>query len=165
MFRSAKMLVAGLSLATLVFAAPVRAEGDAPKGGDKPAKKEGGPRQGAPGERIMKMLETLNLTDDQKKQIEPIVEKMKTDMKALMDDKAIAQDDKRAKGMEIMKGAMQQVEALLTPEQKETLKKQREAHKGPGGPGGDRKGGKKGGDKGGDKGPDAGDKPAPAPAN
>jgi len=142
------MLVAGLSLATLVFAAPVRAEDAPAKGGDKPAKKEGGQRQG-PAERLQKNLDSLNLTDDQKKKIDPIVTKLKEDMKTLMSDQTIEQKDKRAKAADILKSANTEIEAVLTPEQKEQYEKNMQAEHAKRG-GGEKKGGDKG-DKGANK--------------
>ena len=146
MFRSAKLIVAGLSLTTLVFAGPVRAA-DAPAGGDKPAKKEGGPRQN-PGERLQKELDSLNLTDDQKKKIDPIVEKLKTDLQAIRDDNSIQGKDKMAKVREKVTAARTDIESNLTPEQKDKFEKDMAEQRG---------GGKKGGGDGAKKG---GDKPA-----
>jgi len=143
MFRSAKMLVAGLSLATLVFAAPVRAE-DKPAGGEKPAKKEGGPRAGGPADRLQKQLDALNLTDDQKAKVNPIIEKLKTDAKAVMDGPG-EKKEKGQKVMELAKAAMTDIEAVLTPEQKAQLEKVKEDARAKHGAG--EKGAKKGGDK------------------
>jgi Spy/CpxP family protein refolding chaperone len=145
MFRSAKMLVAGLSLATLVFAAPVRAE-DKPAGGEKPAKKEGAQRMGGPADRLQKQLDALNLTDDQKAKVNPIIEKLKTDAKAVMDGPG-ERKDKAPKLQELAKQAMTDIEAVLTPEQKAQLEKAKEEAKAKRGAAGDKGGAKKGGDK------------------
>jgi len=166
MFGKMKFIVAGLSLASIVMVAPqVRADEAPPE--KKPAKKDGGPREGGPKGDRTKMLQDelakLNLTEDQKKKIDPIIEKLKDDMHKIMADESIKGEDKRTKGMETMKAAMADINAVLTPEQQAQMKKDQDARKAKrdaeGGPrkGPGDKGPKKGGD--GDKGP------PPTPAN
>jgi Spy/CpxP family protein refolding chaperone len=141
MFRNAKLLVAGLSLTTMVFAAPsmVRAD-DAPA--QKPAK-----RDGARGDRTKMMedqLAQLNLTADQKAKIDPIITKLRDDVKKIMDDTTIEQKDKREKVGEAMKTAMTDIKAVLTPDQQAQLEKMQKERRGARG---DRGAKKKGGDK------------------
>lgn len=150
MFSSAKMWVAGLSLATLVIAAPVRAEDAPAKEGDKPAKHEGGAARQAPGERLQKELDSLNLTDDQKKKIDPIVEKLKADLKAIREDNTTQGKEKMPKVRDAVSAAKNDIEAVLTPEQKEKFEKDMTEQRGNRKNGDGPKGAKKGG----------GDKPA-----
>ncbi|CAN5578888.1 hypothetical protein BH10PLA1_BH10PLA1_07520 [soil metagenome] len=162
MFGKTKLFVAGLSLATLVIAAPSARADDAPPAPEKPAKKDGGAKRD-PSKMVDDTLAKLKLTDDQKTKVEPIVAKLNDDMHKLMSDESVKQEDKRAKGREIMMAAWKDIEGVLTPEQQAELKKIRDERKAgrDGAPG-------PGGKKGGDKGPkhEGGDKgPPPAPAN
>jgi len=114
MFGKMKFIVAGLSLASIVMIAPqVRADDAPPE--KKPAKKDGGGPKGDRSKMLTDELAKLNLTDDQKKKIDPIVEKLKDDMHKLMTDDSVQGDDKKKKGMEIMKAAMDEINAVLTP--------------------------------------------------
>ena len=144
MLRSAKMLFAGLSLATLVFAAPVRAE-DAPKAPEKPAKRDGANRP-APGKVLDDALASVNLNDDQKKMIDPIVAKLHDDIKAILADQTVKGPDRRTKVQDVMKTAKTDIESNLTADQKTAFDKYLDEHKPAdrGGKKGD--GAKKGGD-------------------
>jgi len=173
MFGKMKFIVAGLSLASIVMVAPqVRADEAPPE--KKPAKKDGGPREGGPkGDRakmIQDELAKLNLTDDQKKKTDPILEKFKDDSHKIMSDDSIKPEDKRPKMAELFKGLIADINAVLTPEQQAQFKKDQDERKAKrDAEGGPKRGGDKGPKKeGGDKGPkhEGGDKgPPPAPAN
>jgi Spy/CpxP family protein refolding chaperone len=127
MLRSLKFLAA-LSLSALVFAAPVRAEG-APEGTDKPkregdgAKKPGGDkaRPGGPADRLQQLTSQLNLTEEQKKEIDPIILSTRAEVEKIMQDQSIAKEAKRPKIQETVQAGMDQIKAKLTPEQKEKL--------------------------------------------
>ncbi len=146
MFRSTKLFVAGLSLATLVLAAPsfVRADDAPPAPSEKPAQKPAA--RGDRAKMLQDQLDKLNLTDDQKKQIDPIITTLKDSMKTLMEDKTATKEDKMAKGKEAMATAMKDINAVLTPEQQAEFKKMHEGAPKRGGgdagntrkPGGDR---------------------------
>jgi len=59
----------------------------------------------------------LDLTDDQKPKVKPIVEDMLQKMKDLHADTSVAQTDKRAKAKEIRDAATAQLKDILTAEQ------------------------------------------------
>ena len=109
--------------------------------GDKPAGKHQGQRM-SPADHLQKELDQLNLTDDQKKQVDPIMTKLKDDLNTIMSDKTATKEDKRSKAGDLLKAANKDIEAILTPEQKAQLEKDRAAHRGK-----DGKGKKAGGDK------------------
>ncbi|MDB6127136.1 MAG: hypothetical protein JWM35_1032 [Verrucomicrobia bacterium] len=70
----------------------------------------------------MKMLdEKLQLTADQKAQIQAIWDKAGEQAKALRSDETVAHDDRRAKAGELMKATHDQVRAVLTPDQQKTF--------------------------------------------
>lgn len=162
MFGKAKLLMAGLSLATLVIAAPSVHADEAPPAPEKKPAKHDGPPGGPKGDRA-KMIEDelakLNITADQKAKIDPIIEKFRDDVKKLASDESIKPEDKRPKMGELFKGLLTDINAVLTPDQQAALKKDMDARKAAR---------DAGGKKGGDKGPkhEGGDKgPPPAPAN
>jgi Spy/CpxP family protein refolding chaperone len=159
------LALAGLcALPTLVVAedaVPPKPPGgtEAPKrGGDKPAgdkpagDKPEGRRPGGPGgpggrgpeERLKMMTEKLGLTQDQQDKIKAIQEKHAPEFKELMGkgrDNLTEAD--RTKMRELMKTQMEEIAAVLTPEQKEKFKEMRPEGGRPGGPGGDRKPGER----------------------
>jgi periplasmic protein CpxP/Spy len=104
-----------------------------------------GQRGGRPGmrresvdERLARMSERLNLTQEQKEKIRPILQHQVDQWKALRADTSLSEEDRRAKAREIGKSTHEQIEQILTPEQKEKMKEmmqkareRREEHKPP----------------------------------
>lgn len=129
-FAILSLIMAGLCTAPHI----VRAE-DAPA---KPA----GDKEGRPGghmnpeERLKMMTEKLSLTQDQHDKIKAIQEKNAPEFKDLMAKgrENLTEADK-TKMRELMKAQMEEIGAVLTPEQREKMKEMRAA-----GRGGDRKG-------------------------
>jgi len=75
----------------------------------------GGGMRGRPNfEMISKQLE---LTDDQKPLVKPIVEDMQKQASELRKDTSLTQEDRRAKMKEIRDGAAAKLKDILTPEQ------------------------------------------------
>lgn len=114
-----------------------------PGGSGGPGKGHGGPGEHrpppSPEERLKHMKETLNLTDDQAAKILPILQKSQEAMKAIHEDQSMKPEEKHAKAQETMKAGMQEVGAILTPEQQDKWKaemEKRRAGRGPGGPAG-----------------------------
>jgi len=139
---------------------------EAPKpAGDKPGdrpearreRKPGGPGERSPEERLKGMTEKLGLNQDQQDKIKAIQEKNGPQIKELMaKGRDNLTDADKTKFRELMKGQMEEIGAVLTPEQKEKMKEQRGA-----GPGGERKPGERRGKPGEGK---PGDAPKPAEA-
>lgn len=73
--------------------------------------KKGGGRGMNPEARVTQIDEAVKLTADQKTKITAILTKARDDMQAL------AQEERRTKGQEIMQNANKEIRALLTPEQ------------------------------------------------
>jgi protein CpxP len=69
-------------------------------------------------ERLQRMSQRLNLTEDQKGKIRPILENEDKQIKAVRDDTSLSQPDRRAKLREIRQATRQQTNQILTPEQK-----------------------------------------------
>jgi protein CpxP len=95
------------------------------------------PREGHPGrhghggrpnaeQRLAHLSQQLNLTDDQKAKIKPILEDEDARTKALWEDTSTPREDKRAKFMSIHQATMDQVKSLLTDEQQKKLSDMRQ---------------------------------------
>ncbi|MBV9144782.1 MAG: hypothetical protein JO065_02620 [Acidobacteria bacterium] len=82
--------------------------------------RRGGPGM-SPDAQLEHMSQVLNLTDDQKTQIKPILERQSKKMHDLMQDSSVSQEDKRAKFQQIHQDTMDQVRPLLNDDQKKKL--------------------------------------------
>jgi Spy/CpxP family protein refolding chaperone len=91
------------------------------------------------GDRLKMLAEKLQLTDEQKTQIKPIMQKAEQDATALRDDDSLSKEDKRDKMMAIRKTSHDQIRALLTPDQQATYDAMppERGHRGPPPAGGD----------------------------
>jgi protein CpxP len=69
------------------------------------------------GNQVDFLTKKLNLTPDQVTQVKAIDEDTGKQMKALREDTSVAQQDKRAKMMDIHKTSQGKIRALLTPDQ------------------------------------------------
>jgi Spy/CpxP family protein refolding chaperone len=63
------------------------------------------------------MMQNLNLTDDQKTQVQPILEAERQKMRDLRNDSSLSSDDRKAKMKEIRKDTATQLQPILTPDQ------------------------------------------------
>lgn len=117
-----------LPLAGLFLVSSLLHAADAPPSpppGDKPERHE---RREEMRENAKEMAKELNLTADQQIQMEAIHKQTAESMKALHNDASLSEDQKRAKGRELRKTTEDQVQALMTPEQKVKAKALREKH-------------------------------------
>ncbi len=71
--------------------------------------------------RLDHMSKMLSLTDDQKAKIKPILDNSQQEMKQLRSDTSIQPQDRRAKAEQIHKQTMDEVRAVLTPDQQKKL--------------------------------------------
>lgn len=124
-----------LTLPTFSVAADEKPEG----------KRPGGPGgRFSPEERLKRMTDTLGLTQEQQDKIKAIMGKGSDEMKALREKgrENLTEEDK-TKMKEFITKQMEEIGAVLTPEQKEKWKTEM-ANRRPGGPeGGPRRGGEK----------------------
>ena len=114
----------GLVMALLFASASpalVRAQGTQDAGQQQAA-----PAQSAPAK------PDLNLTDDQKAQMKQIHENAKSQIDAVNSDSSLSTGQKQAKIGHIHRETRKQVEAILTPEQRQTMKEWRRSHRGEG---------------------------------
>jgi periplasmic protein CpxP/Spy len=85
---------------------------------------------------LQMLSEKLNLTDDQKAKLKPILQDQMQQMKVVREDSSLSQEQKRAKMKSIHESLHDQINAVLTPEQQAKFKQMRqeqmEKHKGMG---------------------------------
>lgn len=77
-------------------------------------------------DQLQRMSRMLNLTDDQKAKIKPILEEQSSKMHELMQDTSISQEDKRSRFQAIHQDTMSQIKPILTPDQQQKLANMRE---------------------------------------
>jgi protein CpxP len=78
---------------------------------------------------LQKISEALNLTDDQKEKLRPILQEEVDKMKAVRDDTSLTPDQKKAKLREIHEAYRPKVNDVLTPEQQAKWQKMKEEAK------------------------------------
>ncbi len=158
-----------LTVAALALLSNITIAEDKPAGGPAGGKPEGERKRGPGGpggerhfpsaeERLKRMTEHLGLTQEQQDKIKAIFAKTEGELKALHDKGRdnLTEEDK-TKFRDAMKAQFEEIGNVLTPEQKEKMKKAREER---GGGEGHRRGGP--GAKPGEGKPGEGAKPAPA---
>lgn len=75
-----------------------------------------------------KVLKELNLTDQQKAALKPILKESRAQGKAIREDTKLTPEQKRDKVKDLMKATHEKIAGILTPEQKTKLKDLRGAH-------------------------------------
>jgi periplasmic protein CpxP/Spy len=73
-------------------------------------------------DRLRRMSKELNLTDDQKEKLKPILQDEGQQMKTVQSDNSLTTQQRRKKMREIHKTFEPQVQAVLSPEQRDKLK-------------------------------------------
>jgi periplasmic protein CpxP/Spy len=71
--------------------------------------------------KLEKLSSELNLTDDQKTQIKPILQGEYNELKGVNGDSSLSDDQKKSKMAEVHESSKSQISAILTPEQKTKL--------------------------------------------
>ncbi len=84
------------------------------------------PLAGNPGERLQELSAKLNLTEEQKAQIKPILEEQAPKMKAIRDDSSLDRRGKMQKAMEVRSETDSKIRPILTKEQQDILDAERE---------------------------------------
>lgn len=80
-------------------------------------------------ENLQKMATQLNLTDDQKDKIKPLLQEQFQQLKTVHDDTSLSPDQKQAKAKEIHQTYHSQIQAVLTPEQQKKFAAMKEQKK------------------------------------
>jgi Spy/CpxP family protein refolding chaperone len=90
-----------------------------------PTAQQARPARGRVEHQLQKMGKRLNLTDEQKARIRPILQERNRQLKDLRAKSSLPQGEARARATEIRKSARQQIDQILTPEQREKEKAMR----------------------------------------
>jgi len=109
-------LAACLALAGLVLLSPTVRAADGAKADRRAQSKQ----------RAAKVVEELELTQEQKTQLRPILKEQAEKWRELIQDKSGAKADKLAKAKEIWEALLPKLQPILKPEQFEQLKTMRE---------------------------------------
>jgi Spy/CpxP family protein refolding chaperone len=72
-------------------------------------------------ERLQSISAELNLTDDQKEQLKPILQSEFQQLQSVKNDASLTPDQKQAKAKEIHQAAKSQMAPVLTPDQQKKL--------------------------------------------
>jgi len=94
-------------------------------GGAPPTARRARPHGNQVERELQRMSQTLNLTDDQVARIRPILQIRNKQLKDLRANSSLPQGEARTKATAIHKSARQQIDQILTPEQKEKRKAMR----------------------------------------
>jgi Spy/CpxP family protein refolding chaperone len=85
--------------------------------GAPPAPQQTRPARGRAERELQRMSQRLNLTEEQKAKILPILQERNKQLDDLRANSSLPQGEARAKAREIRKSARQQIAQILTPEQ------------------------------------------------
>ena len=108
-------LMLGLFVALIVPRVMAQAQTDQAATGMDPA------TQAKVQARLQQISSDLNLTDDQKTQLKPILQSEYQQLKAVSDDTSLTSDQKQSKAQGIHQQAKSQIATILTPEQQKKL--------------------------------------------
>ena len=120
--RAVWILAGAIGLSGLALAQEAAPQADAPQAPPTRMEHRHGKRGDANG-RLRHLSRELKLTDEQKTKLKPILESEWQEMKPVHDDTALSREQKHEKMKGIHEKYQAQVEAVLTPEQQEKLKK------------------------------------------
>jgi Spy/CpxP family protein refolding chaperone len=88
---------------------------------------QGQPAMGTTAETHLQMLtEKLNLTDEQKAKLKPVLQDQDQQLKAVRDDTSLSQEQKSAKKKAIHESFHEQINSVLTPEQQAKFKQMKQ---------------------------------------
>jgi protein CpxP len=86
--------------------------------------------------RLNWLSQQLNLTDEQKTKLQPILQNAGQQMKSVRENTSLTQDQKRSQMMQIHQSTDSQIESVLTPDQQQKFaqikQQQKERHQGMG---------------------------------
>jgi periplasmic protein CpxP/Spy len=68
-------------------------------------------------QRLQRMTQQLNLTDDQQQKLKPILDNESTQMQTLRSDSSLTQEERMAKMKEIRQSTSEQIKPILTADQ------------------------------------------------
>ena len=114
------------------FSVTTRAQDAGTQQSNPQAKTESGMHQGQRAGQLDWLSKQLNLTDDQKAKLKPILEDQSKQMKTTREDTTLTQDQKRDKMKQIHESTHSRINDILTPDQQNKfaqLKEQQKEHR------------------------------------
>jgi periplasmic protein CpxP/Spy len=127
-----KIKLGALCFAVLLFfgySLAARAQDTGTQQSNPQAQAQTGMHQGQHGSRLEWLSKELNLTDDQKAKVKPILEDEGKQMKAAREDTSLSQDQKRDKMKQIHETTNSQINDILTPDQQKKFAQLNAQHK------------------------------------
>jgi Spy/CpxP family protein refolding chaperone len=117
------LLLAMVTVSSALAQAPATAtDASAGKTGGKSGKSSGAHKSsGRADAELADLSEKLNLTDNQKSKIKPILDDQTSKIHLLKKDSTLSKDDQKAKSKTIRDASSQNIRALLTPDQQKTF--------------------------------------------
>jgi len=112
-----RAVVCVMLLAAFVWVS--QAVGQSPSGQGAPGQgpPPGGPPRFTPEAQLDRLAQQLNLTDDQKAKIKPILEDQAKQFQTLRDDTSVSPEDRRSQFMQIRENTSKKIRAVLDPDQ------------------------------------------------
>ena len=130
-----RLMVAAV-LAGLLCGIPLTRAADSAAPASKPAAGQRGEPGARARDRMQQVAKELNLTDEQKAQLKPVLQKEADKLKALRDDTSLSREQRREKVQAIRADIAAEAKKVLTAEQYEKWQKMREQRQRRGGPDG-----------------------------
>lgn len=127
MSRKTQFLALALALFVAVGCLPALAQGGAEQQSAQTATTaQTGEMHARVQEFLQRVATELNLTDDQKAKIKPILQDEYKQLTAVHEDASMSSDQKMTKAKEIHATAKSQIQAILTPEQQQKFAQMKE---------------------------------------
>ena len=120
-------LLCGVALASVACNLSAQTAGPnpsaAPAGTECPKAHKAGKQAGH------KLMDALNLSDEQKAKMAPVLQKAKSDAKAVRADQSLSKQQKHQQLEALRQSTAQQLQAILTPEQFQKFQQLKSEHK------------------------------------
>lgn len=129
MLRNVKIVP--LYFAALLFwgySLPARAQSGGSQPSNPPAQSE--MHHGSHANRLEWLSKELNLTEEQKAKVKPILEDQEKQMHAIREDSSLSQEQKHEKMMQVHENTHSQINGILTPDQQKKFADLKEQHMG-----------------------------------
>ena len=131
-------MLKGMKVGTLCFAVllffvcsiTTRAQDAGTQESKAQAQTENGMHHGQHASHLEWLSKELNLTDEQKAQVKPILDEQSKQMRATQEDTSLTQEQKHEKMKQIHQTTHSQINGILTPEQQKKFAELKEQHKG-----------------------------------
>jgi periplasmic protein CpxP/Spy len=132
MWKGTKFGTLGFAVLLFLACSVTRAQDAGTQESKAQAQTESGPHHGQRANQLERLSKELNLTDEQKEKVKPILDEQTKQMHATQEDASLNQEQKRDKMKQIHQTTHSQINDILTPEQQKKfaeLKEQQKEHR------------------------------------